>query len=90
MEGKSTTKEEAIAKGESRWYEGKSPQEIVEFQLYEDRLCMPLELYREAVEKVLGRPVFTHEYKEPERLIAEYEAVKAVDGSQSQQGHEMA
>lgn len=69
---------------------GNPPQEIVEFQLYEDKLCMPLELYQEAVEKVLGRPVFTHEYKEPERLIAEYEAIKAADGSQSKQGHEMA
>ncbi|WP_089612446.1 hypothetical protein [Dehalobacterium formicoaceticum] len=84
------TKEETIAKAESRWYEGKSPQEIVEFQLYEDRLCMPLELYQEAVAKVLGRPVFTHEYKEPEKLIAEYEAIKAADGSQSKQSHEMA
>lgn len=84
------TKEEAIAKAESRWYEGKSPQEIVEFQLYEDWLCMPLELYQESVEKVLGRPVFTHEYKEPEKLIAEYEAIKAADGSQSKQGHETA
>ena len=50
------TFEEAIAKAASRWYEGKSPQEIVEFQLYEDKLCMPLQLYQEAVEKVLGRP----------------------------------
>ncbi len=62
----------------------------MEFQLYEDRLCMPLELYQESVEKVLGRPVFTHEYKEPEKLIAEYEAIKAADGSQSKQGHETA
>jgi len=51
---------------------------------------MPLELYQESVEKVLGRPVFTHEYKEPEKLIAEYEAIKAADGSQSKQGHETA
>lgn len=90
MGEKSMTPREAIAKTESLWYEGKSPQEIVEFQLYEDRLCMPLELYQEAVEKVLGRPVFTHEYKESEKLIAEYEAVMAADGSQSKQGHEMA
>lgn len=84
------TKEEATAKAASRWYEGKSPQEIVDFQLYEDRLCMPLPLFQEAVEKVLGRPVYTHEYKTPERLIAEYEAIKSADGSQSKQGPEMA
>lgn len=84
------TKEEAIAKDESRWYGGKTPQEIVDFQLYEDRLCMPLPLYQEAVEKVLGRPVFTNEYKTPERLIAEYEAIKSADGCQLKQGPEMA
>jgi hypothetical protein len=84
------TKEEAIAKAASRWYEGKSPQEIVEFQLYEDRLCMPLQLYQEAVEKVLGRPVYTIEYGMPERLIAEYEAIKSADGYQLQQGPKMA
>ena len=84
------TKEEAIAKAESRWYEGKSPREIVDFQLYEDRLCMPLPLYQEAVETVLGRPVFTNEYKTPERLIAEYEAIKSADGCQTERGPEMA
>ncbi len=78
------TPEEAIDKVASRWYEGKSPQEIVEFQLYEDKLCMPLELYQEAVEKVLGRPVYTAEYGQPEKLIAEYEAIKAAESSQSQ------
>lgn len=31
MEVRSMTKEEAIAKAASRWYEGKSAQEIVEF-----------------------------------------------------------
>jgi len=75
MEVKTMTKDEATAKAESRWYEGKSPQEIVEFQLCEDKLCMPLELYQEALEKVLSRPVYTSEYKETEKLIAEYEAV---------------
>lgn len=78
---KRMTTEEAIAKAESLWYERKSPQEIVDFQLYEDKLCMPLPLFQEAVEKVWGRPVYTHEYKEPEKLIAEYEAVKSAGGS---------
>ena len=84
------TKEEAIAKAESRWYEGKTLQDIVDFQLYEYRLCMPLPLYQEAVEKVLGRPVFTNEYKTPEKLIAEYEAIKSADGCQAEQETEMA
>lgn len=83
------TTEEATAKAEILWYEGKSPQEIVDFQLYEDRLCMPLPLFQEAVEKALGRPVYTHEYLEPEKLIAEYEAAKSAGGCQSKQAPEI-
>jgi hypothetical protein len=31
FEVKALTKEEAVAKAESRWYEGKTPQEIMDF-----------------------------------------------------------
>jgi hypothetical protein len=32
------------------------------FQLYEELLCMPFDVFHEAIEKALGRPVFTHEF----------------------------
>lgn len=56
------TKDEAIAMCKSGWWKGKTPQEIVAFQLYEDRLCMDFSDFHAAVEKALGRPVYTHEF----------------------------
>ena len=44
------------------WYKGKSTREIVEFQLYEPRLCMPFFDFQQAVEAELGRPVQTIEF----------------------------
>jgi len=37
-------------------------KEIVEFQLFEERLCMPFDIFHKAMEKILKRPVFTHEF----------------------------
>ncbi len=56
------TKEEAIQLADSEWYKGKSTREIVEFQLYEPRLCMPFDEFQKAVEAELGRPVQTIEF----------------------------
>jgi len=65
--------DEAIAKADSKWWAGKSAKEIVDFQLYEDRLCMPFDLFQQAVEEVLNRPVWAHEFCRAEGLQAEYE-----------------
>lgn len=32
------------------------------FQLFEPLLCMPFDIFHEAVEKTLNRSVFTHEF----------------------------
>ena len=56
------TREQAIKLAESEWWEGLSDHDIVMFQLFEDKLCMPFGRFHEAVEKVLGRPVWTHEF----------------------------
>ena len=56
------TKEEAVALYQSKWWEGRTPEEITGFQLFEERLCMPFGEFHEAVEKALGRPVYTHEF----------------------------
>ena len=37
-------------------------RQIAEFQMEQDRLCMPFNVFHEAIEKVLGRPVFIHEF----------------------------
>lgn len=55
-------KEKAIELYNSGWWEGKSHEEIAQFQLFTVELTVPFEIFHEAVEKCLGRPVFTHEF----------------------------
>ena len=56
------TREQAIEMYNSNWWLSKSPQEIVKFQMNEDLLCMPFDLFHAAVEEVLDRSVYTHEF----------------------------
>ena len=65
------TQQEAIDLFRSGWWKTKSPREIFEFQLNEERLCMPFPEFHEAAEKVLDRPVFTHEFARPDLLRIE-------------------
>lgn len=74
-------KDEAIRLSDLKWWEERTPQEIVDFQLYEDLLCMPFHEFHGAVEAVLGRPVWTHEFAVKGRLTAEYAAVKQARAS---------
>lgn len=73
MEAQEITREQAVALGESRFWEGMAPEEIALFQLSVDKLCMPFGVYQEAMEKALGRPVYTCEFGSvgSERLLAE-------------------
>lgn len=52
------TKEQAM----SRFWEGMNYRERAMFQLFEPLLCMPFNVFHEAVEKALHRPVYTHEF----------------------------
>lgn len=56
------TKEQAIALAESGFWKTMTHREIATFQLFEPLLCMPFEVFHEAIEKTLGRPVWTHEF----------------------------
>lgn len=56
------TREEALKLYETKFWENISHKEIVEFQLFERRLCMPFSVFHKAVEEVLERPVYTHEF----------------------------
>lgn len=56
------TKEQAIKLCDSKWWEGLSHRRIAGFQLFERRLCVPFSIFHEAIEKSLGRPVYTHEF----------------------------
>lgn len=59
---KQLTKEQAIAFYENKLYENMTLKQRAEFQLEQDRLCMPFDIFHEAIEKTLERPVFTHEF----------------------------
>lgn len=59
---KELTLEEALALGASKFWEPMTYRERAEFQMFTTRLCMPFDVFHEAVEKTLGRPVFTHEF----------------------------
>lgn len=55
-------RDKAIELAESKWWEGCDHRKIATFQMLTEELCMPFGLFHEAVEKALGRPVFTHEF----------------------------
>ena len=56
------TKEQAIALHDAQFWEPMTHRQRAEFQLRAELLCMPFGVFHEAVEKSLGRPVFTHEF----------------------------
>lgn len=66
------TKEQAIKLHNTEWWKTASKEDIVKFQLFETRLCCPFDVFQEAVEHVLKRPVWTHEFADFKRLQAEY------------------
>lgn len=69
---KQLTAEEAVAFGKSKQWESMTLRERAEFQFGQKLLCMPFAVFHEAVEKTLGRPVYTHEFGlNNEGLIAE-------------------
>lgn len=68
------TLEQANKFSDSGWWKDKTAEQITALQLYEPRLCLPVfSIFHGAVEKALGRPVFTHEFAAVERLRDEFE-----------------
>jgi hypothetical protein len=56
------TQQEALRLAQTRFWEEMDFRQRAMFQLFEPRLCMPFEVFHEAVEHALGRPVWTHEF----------------------------
>lgn len=56
------TQEQAVALFNSNFWESMTDQQIAEFQLNTERLCMPFGVFHRAVEVALGRSVWTHEF----------------------------
>lgn len=55
-------KEAAIALAETGWWKSRTHREIARKQLFTTELVCDFSVFHEAVEKALGRPVFTHEF----------------------------
>lgn len=73
---KQLSKKAALALGESKFWESLSFEQRARFQLYQNLLCMPFDVFHEAVEKTLGRPVWTHEFANQKSLQKELEGLK--------------
>lgn len=71
-------REDAIKLSETRWWEGKTSREIAGFQLFVEELCCPFEIFHNAVEDSLGRPVWTHEFGlSYDLIVAEFNGDRA-------------
>lgn len=77
MEKFSLTKPEAMKLIEQKWWLTCTPEQIVEMHIYQDcdRLLCPLDVLYASFRNVFGRPVFTHEFADPESLRREYEGL---------------
>lgn len=73
---KQLTREQAIAFYNNKCYEDMNYRQMAEFQIEQDLLCMPFDLFHEAMEKTLGRPVYTHEFAFREELKKELNGEK--------------
>lgn len=69
---KQLNKEESKNFFESDIWKNWTPKQIVELQLFQDRVCVPWGLFTELIEKVLKRPVYTHEFGDAESLRKEF------------------
>jgi hypothetical protein len=69
---KQLTKEQAIAFYNSEVWKDMSDLQIAQMQLFQKFLAVPFNVFSEAVGKVLGRPVYTHEFASKENLQKEF------------------
>lgn len=59
---KQLTTEEAIEFHDSDAWKELDFGQRARFQMSQKKLCMPFSVFHEAIEKTLGRPVFSHEF----------------------------
>lgn len=75
--GKQLTKEQAVEFYNSGIWKDWDDEQIVRFQLFQEKLCVDFSRFHEAIEKVLERPVFTHEFGlNYEGIVKEYLGAK--------------
>lgn len=69
------TQEEAIVIGEKGLYKDWTDEQLVNFQIRQNCLCVPFNVFHGAISRVLNRDVYTHEFMSSniENLIGEIE-----------------
>lgn len=77
---KQLSKDELIALSATRFWEKLTPRQIVDLQLAQDLICIPIDVYQNALTAVLGRPVLTHEMGNPQALRQELYGQKSAPG----------
>lgn len=71
------TKEWALRAFETKWWEKESDIDVALYQMEQDILCMPFDIFQETVKRVLGRPVWTHEFAlNHDGIIKELQPIK--------------
>lgn len=73
---KQLTTEQAIAFAKSHVYNDWSYEQLVRFQLFQRNICMDFSIFHKAMENVLKRPIYTHEFAYWDNLKKEYLGVK--------------
>lgn len=68
---KQLTESEAKAFFDEGAWECMTLDQRAEFQLFQDRLCMPFDKFHEAIEHRLGRGVWTYEFIDADNLRRE-------------------
>ena len=83
MMGRELTRDEAIQLCNSGWWKKMDIAEAAYLQLRQDKLCMDFDDFHAGMEKLLDRPVWTHEFMKSnlERLIAEIEGKRPAPAS---------
>ena len=66
------TKDQAKRFYDSQIWESWTHHQIVEFQLFQKKLAIPFSKFHEAMEQILNRPVYTHEFAYGDLLKQEF------------------
>lgn len=66
------TKPQAKALFATKFWEKLTDEQLVRFQLFQKRLCMPFEVFHHALSVVFDRPVYIDEFAYPNKLRNEY------------------
>ncbi len=75
---KQLTEQQAINFANSEEWKEWTDEQIVRLQLFQKRLCVPFSRFQEAMTKVLGRSIWTHEFttSNHDNLVQEYLGTK--------------